>query len=146
MKDFFNWRKPGYPPKKFQRTEDKNWSHRVIFSYWIHHQPYDISEEGSHTWRWNNYSIKDRWSAWYERRRPIGYFQSTGSPIRNRSSPGFLQTKIMMYIKFTSYQGNCGFDQSTCQINFVLPQDNSDVLSLKMHTISSTPVQIITHH
>jgi hypothetical protein len=37
----------------------------------------------------------------------------------------------MKYIKFTSYQGNCGFDQSTCQIDFVSPQDNSEVLSLK---------------
>jgi hypothetical protein len=59
---------------------------------------------------------------------------------------GFLQTKIIKYIKFTSYQGNCGFDQSTCQIDFASPQDNSEVLSLKMHTIGSTPVQIITHH
>jgi hypothetical protein len=59
---------------------------------------------------------------------------------------GFLQTKIMKYIKFTSYQGNCGFNQSTCQIDFASPQDNSEVLSLKMHTIGSTPVQIITHH
>jgi hypothetical protein len=87
MKDFFDWMKFGYTPKKFQRIEDKNWSHRVIFSYWIHHQPCNICEEGSHTWRWYNYSIKDIWSAWFERRRPIGDFQSTGSPIGNRSSP-----------------------------------------------------------
>jgi hypothetical protein len=90
MKDFFYWRKSGYPAKKFQRIEDKNWSHRVMFSYWTHHQPCDISEEGSHTWRWSNYSIKDSWSAWFERRRPIGDFQSTGSPIGNRSSPGLM--------------------------------------------------------
>jgi hypothetical protein len=37
----------------------------------------------------------------------------------------------MKYIKFTSYQSNCGFDQSTCQIDFTSPQDNSKVLSLK---------------
>jgi hypothetical protein len=33
-----------------------------------------------------------------------------------------------------------------CQIDFASPQDNSEVLSLKMHTIGSTPIQIITHH
>jgi hypothetical protein len=59
---------------------------------------------------------------------------------------GFLQTKIMKYIKFTSYQRNYGFNQSTCQIDFSSPQDNSEVLSLKMHTIGSTTVQIITPH
>jgi hypothetical protein len=48
MKDFFDWRKSDYPLKKFQHIEGKNWSHRVIFSYWTHHQPRDISEEGSH--------------------------------------------------------------------------------------------------
>jgi hypothetical protein len=85
MKDFFDWRKFSYPPKKFQRIEDKNWSHRVIFSYWTYHQPCDISEEGRYTWRWSNYSIKDSWSAWFERRRPIGDFQSTGSLIGNWS-------------------------------------------------------------
>jgi hypothetical protein len=90
MKDFFDWRKSGYAPKKFQHIEDKNWSHRVIFSYWTHHQPCNISEEGSHTWRWSNYSIKDSWSAWFEWRRLIGDFQSTGNPIRNRSSPGLM--------------------------------------------------------
>jgi hypothetical protein len=90
MKNFFDWRKSGCPPKKFQCIEDKNWSHRVIFSYWTHHQPYDISEKGSHTWRWSNYSIKDSWSVWFERRRPIGDFQSTGSPIGNRSSPSWM--------------------------------------------------------
>jgi hypothetical protein len=90
MKDCFDWKKLGYPLKKFQRIEDKNWSHRVIFSYWTHHQPCDISEEGSHTWRWSNYSIKDSWSVWFERRRPISDFQSTGSPVRNRSSPGLM--------------------------------------------------------
>jgi hypothetical protein len=90
MNDFFGWRKSSYPPKKFQRIEDKNWSHSVIFSYWTHHQPYDISEEESHTWRWSNYSIKDTWSVWFERRRPIGDFQSTGSPIGNRSSPSLM--------------------------------------------------------
>jgi hypothetical protein len=56
------------------------------------------------------------------------------------------QTKIMKYIKFASYQGNCGFDQSMCQIDFMSTHDNSEVLRLKMHTIGSTPVQIITHH
>jgi hypothetical protein len=76
--------------KKFQRIEDKNWSHMVIFSYWTHHQSCDISEKGSHTWRWSNYFIKDTWSAWFEWRRPIGDFQSTGSPIRNRSLPGLM--------------------------------------------------------
>jgi hypothetical protein len=90
MKDFFDWRKSGYPLKKFQRIEDKNWNHRLIFSYWTHHQPCDISKEGSHTWRWSNYSIKDSWSAWFERRRPIGDFQSTGSPIGNRNLPGLM--------------------------------------------------------
>jgi hypothetical protein len=59
---------------------------------------------------------------------------------------GFLQTKIMKHIKFTSYQSNCGFDQNMCQIDFTSPQDNFEVLSLKMHTIGPTPVQIITHH
>jgi hypothetical protein len=52
----------------------------------------------------------------------------------------------MKYIKFISYQGNYRFDQSMCQINFASPQDNSKVLSLKMHIIGSTLVQIITHH
>jgi hypothetical protein len=52
----------------------------------------------------------------------------------------------MKYIEFTSYQGNCGFDQNTCRIDFASPQDNYEVLSLKMHTIDSTPIQIITHH
>jgi hypothetical protein len=33
-----------------------------------------------------------------------------------------------------------------CQIDFASPQDNSEVLSVKMHTICFTPVQIITHH
>jgi hypothetical protein len=37
----------------------------------------------------------------------------------------------MKYIKFTSYQDNYGFNQSTCQIDFVSPQDNYEVLSLK---------------
>jgi hypothetical protein len=37
-------------------------------------------------------------------------------------------------------------NQSTCQIDFASPQDNSEVLSLKIYTIGSTPVQIITHH
>jgi hypothetical protein len=87
---FFDWRKSDYRPKKFQRIEDKNWSHRVIFSYWTHPQPCNISEEGSHTWRWSNYYIKVSWSAWFEWRRPIGDFQSTGSPIGNRSSPGLM--------------------------------------------------------
>jgi hypothetical protein len=50
----------------------------------------------------------------------------------------------MKYIKFTSYQGNYGFDQSMCQIDFASPRDNSEVLSLKMHTIGSTPIQIIS--
>jgi hypothetical protein len=90
MKNFFDWRESSYPPKKFQRIEDKNWSHTVIFSYLIHHQPCDINEEGSHTWRWSNYSIKDSWSAWFERKRPIDDFQSTSSPIENRSSPGLM--------------------------------------------------------
>jgi hypothetical protein len=71
-------------------SHDRAIQDRVIFSYWIHHQPCDISEEGSHTWRWSNYSIKDSWSVWFEQRRPIGDFQSTGSPIRNRSSPGLM--------------------------------------------------------
>jgi hypothetical protein len=57
-----------------------------------------------------------------------------------------IQTKIMKYIKFTSYKGNCGFNQSMCQIYFASPQDNYEVLSLNMHTIGSTSVQIITHH
>jgi hypothetical protein len=87
---FFYWRKSGYPPNKFQRIEDKNWSHRVIFSYWTHHQPCDISEEASHIWRWSNYSIKDSWSAWFKRRDPISDFQFTGSPIENRSSLGLM--------------------------------------------------------
>jgi hypothetical protein len=87
---FFDWRKSGYPLKKFQRIEDKNWSHIMIFSYWTHHQPCDISEEGSHIWRWSNYSIKNSWSAWFEWSRPIGDFQSTGSPIGNRNSPGLM--------------------------------------------------------
>jgi hypothetical protein len=90
MNDFFDWRKSSYPPKKFQCIADKNWSHMVIFSYWTHHQSYDISKEGSHTWRWSNYSIKDNWSAWFKRRRLIGDFQSTGSSIGNRSSPGLM--------------------------------------------------------
>jgi hypothetical protein len=90
-KDFFDWRKFGYPPKKFQRIEDKNWSHRVIFS-WTHHQPCDISEEGSHTWRGSNYSVKNSWSAWFERRRPIGDFQSTGSSIGNQSLPSLMMS------------------------------------------------------
>jgi hypothetical protein len=87
MKNFFDWRKFSYPPKKFQRIEDKNWSHRVIFSYLTYHQPCDISKEGSHTWKWSNYCIKDSWSAWFERRHPISDFQSTDSPIGNWSSP-----------------------------------------------------------
>jgi hypothetical protein len=90
MNDFFDWRKFSYTPKKFQRIEDKNWRHRVIFSYWTHHQSCDISEEGSYTWRWSNYSIKDNWSAWFKRRRPIDDFQSTGSPIENQSSSGLV--------------------------------------------------------
>jgi hypothetical protein len=111
MKDFFDWMKSNYPPKKFQCIEDKNWSHKVIFSYWTHHQPCGISEEGSHTWRWSNYSIKDIWSAWFERRRPIGDFQSTGSPIENRSSPGLMtcsgasdNTSIFTQTRATEYQ------------------------------------------
>jgi hypothetical protein len=90
MKNFFGWRKPSYPSNKFKPIEDKNWSHKVIFSYWTHHQPYDISEEGSHTWWWSNYSIKDSWSAWFERRRPIGDFQSTGSLIGNQILLGLM--------------------------------------------------------
>jgi hypothetical protein len=90
MKDFFDWMKSDYPPKKFQRIDGKNWSHRVIFSYWTHHQPCDISEEGSHTWRWSNYSIKDNWSVWFKCRHMIGDFQSTSSQIVNRSSPGLM--------------------------------------------------------
>jgi hypothetical protein len=90
MNDFFDWRKPGYPPKKFQRIEDKNWSRSVIFSYLTHHQPCDISEEGSHTWRWSNYSIQDSWLAWFKWRRPIGDFQFIGSPIGNWSFPGLM--------------------------------------------------------
>jgi hypothetical protein len=43
-------------------------------------------------------------------------------------------------------EGNYGLDQSMCQMNFTSHQDNYEVLSLKMHTIGSTPVQIITHH
>jgi hypothetical protein len=83
---FFDWRKSGYPSEKFQCIEDKNWSHTMIFLYWTHNQLCDISEEGSHTWRWSKYSIKDSWSAWFEWKRSIGDFQSTGSPIGNRSS------------------------------------------------------------
>jgi hypothetical protein len=90
MKGFFDWRKSGYPLEKFQRIEDKNWSHRAMFLYWTHHQPCDISESGSHTWRWSNYSIKDSWLVWFERRRPIGDLQSTGSPIRNQNSPALM--------------------------------------------------------
>jgi hypothetical protein len=52
------WRKLSYPPMRYQHIQDKNWSHMVIFSHWTHHQPHDISEEGSWTWRWSNYSIK----------------------------------------------------------------------------------------
>jgi hypothetical protein len=78
----------------------------------------------------------------------VAYEEGAGGVIFFDGSvgKGFLQTKIMKYIKFTSYQGNCGFDQSTCQIDFASPQDNSEVLSMKMHTIGSTLVQIIAHH
>jgi hypothetical protein len=78
----------------------------------------------------------------------VGYEEGAGWIIFFDGSSGecFLQIKIMKYIKFTSYQSNYGFDQSTCQIDFTSPQDNFEVLSLKMHTIGSTPVQIITHH
>jgi hypothetical protein len=58
MWNFF-WRKLSYPPTTYQRIQDKNWSHRVIFSYWTHHEPHDISKE---EWRiriWSNYYAKD---------------------------------------------------------------------------------------
>jgi hypothetical protein len=59
-----------------------------------------------------------------------------------------IKTKIMKYIKFTSYQGNCGFDEIRARVRLISQstQDNFKVLSLKMHTIDSTSIQIITHH
>jgi hypothetical protein len=58
VNDFLDWRKLSYQPSRYQRIQDKNWSHIVIFSYWTYHQPRDISEEGCRTGRWSNYSIK----------------------------------------------------------------------------------------
>jgi hypothetical protein len=46
-------------PTGYQHIQDKNWSHRMIFSYWTHHQPRDISEDGCRIGRWSNYSIKN---------------------------------------------------------------------------------------
>jgi hypothetical protein len=55
----FFLRKLSYPPMRYQRIQDNNWSHRVIFSYWTHHQPGDISEEGSRTRIWSNYYVEE---------------------------------------------------------------------------------------
>jgi hypothetical protein len=52
------WRKLSYPPTRYQRMQAKNWSYRVIFSYWTHHQPHDIGEEGSRTRRWSKYYVE----------------------------------------------------------------------------------------
>jgi hypothetical protein len=52
-------RKLSYPPMTYHRIQDKNWSHRVIFSYWTHHQPRDTSEEVCRTRRWNNNYAED---------------------------------------------------------------------------------------
>jgi hypothetical protein len=52
VKDFFE-NKLSYPSTRYQR------SHRVIFSYWRHHQHRNISEEGCRTRRWSKYYAKD---------------------------------------------------------------------------------------
>jgi hypothetical protein len=43
----------------------------------------------------------------------------------------FTTNKDIEVYQFTSYQGNCGFNQSMCQINFTLPQDNSKVFKFE---------------
>jgi hypothetical protein len=72
-------------------------------------------------------------------------------PDQLRFFPQSVQIKMqtMQYIRFTSYQDNCGFAKirSMSQIDFASHQNNSKVLSLqKMHPISSTPIQIITQY
>jgi hypothetical protein len=58
VNDFLK-KKLSYPPTRYQRVQDKNWSHMVIFLYWTHHKPCNISEEGYWIRRWSRYYVED---------------------------------------------------------------------------------------